>query len=189
MSLFELKRGYGQHTIATAKGRQILRAGDRVECHVDLLGNAIDKFAIITPGADLEPVTLKTTTSLRIVHKGHGKYDVVHPATGVPINTAPLTKTEASELVEERAAEGPDENDNSATGKADQASPKDGKPAGDDDSPEGDAPARTDAGDRTDANKTDDADNPAGDKQATRDGAPGEGGTGSDTGREGDDTK
>jgi hypothetical protein len=53
---------------------------------------------------DVEPelpiVPPPTTATLQVVHRGHGKYNVINTETGKPVNDieSPLTKLQAEEL-------------------------------------------------------------------------------------------
>lgn len=79
----------------------VICPGDTVRCEPYELGNAKDKFDQLEP--DPPPPQLKF--SLKVKHRGGGRYDVLNELTGVKINDKTLTKEEAEALAGASVAE------------------------------------------------------------------------------------
>jgi len=95
MPVFRRKTG-GTHYHLHGGKRIVINRGDTIECSAAELGNFLRDYELIE--GSLEPEPLQATRPLRLVHKGHGKYDVVNDATNMAINDKPLTRAEAEAL-------------------------------------------------------------------------------------------
>jgi hypothetical protein len=89
----------GQHTMKSGK---VIKPGMIIKCSAFELSGAIDKFELHSGEnaklhADI-PNGNQVKSTIRIVHKGAGKYNVVKP-DGKAINTSLLTLSEAQSLL------------------------------------------------------------------------------------------
>lgn len=83
------------------KGRVKYLPGDIMEVeNIKELGGAADKFEILDPVPEENPIELdKPATTLKMEHRGGGRYNVINIETDEPINEDYLTKKEAEEMV------------------------------------------------------------------------------------------
>jgi hypothetical protein len=103
---FKLKKGHGVHyfkrTLSEKNKKTRLEpitAGKTVECYVEELGGALNKFECLTsvdPKAESEQYP-ETEQGLIAQRTGQGKYNVINQATGEKLNTEPLSKVAALE--------------------------------------------------------------------------------------------
>ena len=107
---YRLKAGQGTHWFRQPDGRETpIRAGETIECEAWQLGGSIDRFEVVTPPPPPPPPEV----GLKAVHRGAGRYDVINEATGKPINSATLSKSEAQELIDDAPIHEWDEDDES----------------------------------------------------------------------------
>lgn len=85
------------------KGRVKYLPGDIMEVeNIKELGGAADKFEILDPVPEENPIELDApATTLKMEHRGGGRYNVINIETDEPINEDYLTKKEAEEMVGE----------------------------------------------------------------------------------------
>lgn len=93
MALWRKKPRTGGHYVS--RGVRMAE-GATIEATREQLGNAVDKFELLTP--DPEPEPERPELALRAVHRGFGHWDVIHPVTGQAINDQRLSKEEALRL-------------------------------------------------------------------------------------------
>jgi len=90
------RRGTGPHFLRD--GSEVPENGVICAWPEEMVGLE-DKFSRLDPAVDGEPTgPVPPPATLTVKHRGFGKYDVVDPA-GKPLNMAPLTKEEATSLV------------------------------------------------------------------------------------------
>ena len=77
------------------------KPGDVIEATEHELRNFPDKFKLVGPPDKPFDETRPPVKKLKMIHKGNKKYDVVNQESGKKINTRPLTKDEAHELLED----------------------------------------------------------------------------------------
>lgn len=96
MPKFRVKKGYGSIYFQGADGKPVrYNDGDVIECKAGVLDALMDKVEVIedAPAAATAP-----PPSFSIVNLGHGYFNVIHPATGKPINSKSLRKADAEAL-------------------------------------------------------------------------------------------
>ena len=76
-----------------------VKAGETIECHDWQLGGHLHRFELLETQAPVEPP--RANVGLKAVHRGAGRYDVVDEATGKPINSSSLSKSEAASMVQD----------------------------------------------------------------------------------------
>lgn len=89
---FKMKPNTGKHRILNDGKDITVRAGEIVDCTKEEIGCAIDKFE------QLDPDVLPPASRFKLESRGGGYFDVIHPVSGMPINSKALRKPEAETL-------------------------------------------------------------------------------------------
>jgi hypothetical protein len=93
LGTYRLKVGKGKHYVI-GRGAPLL-PGDEITCDPDDIEAFKDKFEVVVdPGPKPQP-----TEGLRVEHRGGGWFDVVNSLTGKTINSAPMRKVDAEQVV------------------------------------------------------------------------------------------
>lgn len=98
---YRIRPGQKHYMRGVGKDNNVFTAGQVIELYPHQAMNIMDKLIPLDaeqePGDDPTPVN--TAPELELKHVGGGRYNVIHPETGDPINDAPLTKAEAEALL------------------------------------------------------------------------------------------
>ena len=87
---WRMKERVGSHVMKQDGKTTWIEPGDEVRATKEELGNAIDKFEPLEP-IPVEPQPEPKAKPI-LAARGDGKFDVLHPATGKPINDVPVTE-------------------------------------------------------------------------------------------------
>lgn len=98
MGLYRLKPKHGTHWFRDLNGKERpIKAGEILECEEWQIRNVLNRFDVVEPS----PPPPEPNVGLKVHHRGGPWYDVVNEATGKPINTKPLRKAQAQEIVDD----------------------------------------------------------------------------------------
>jgi len=89
---FKMKPNFGKHRFLKDGKVITVRAGETIDCGKEDIGCAIDKFE------QLDPDVLPPASRFKLESRGGGYFDVIHPESGMAINSKALRKPEAETL-------------------------------------------------------------------------------------------
>lgn len=104
MPIYKKKPNTGKHYFRRDGKMACIENAEVIECFLHELGGALDKFECLNQ-QEIEEIEEEEERGpepeigLRAVHRGHGRWDVIHSVTGEKINNVPLNKQEALMLV------------------------------------------------------------------------------------------
>lgn len=110
---YRIRRGQKHYMRGTGRGTNVFTAGQVIELYPLQAKGIMDKLIPLDepqePGED--PTPENTAPEMELKHVGGGRYNVIHPETGEPINDETLSKTEAEEMISSGTSREGDETD------------------------------------------------------------------------------
>lgn len=98
---YRIRRGQKHYLRGVRRSNNVFVAGEIIELFPHQAKQIMDKLIPLDvpqePGED--PTPDNTAAALTIKHVGGGRFNVIHPETGEPINDSTLTRTEAEALI------------------------------------------------------------------------------------------
>lgn len=110
MARYQMKPRMGAHYLRQEGRLTRINPGDIIDVEAYELRGAADKFTLVDPPPEPPPEP-EPTQALYAKHVGGGRWNVINPATGEPINDELLSKEQAQSLVDKELPETNEEAD------------------------------------------------------------------------------